>query len=67
MNDNRWFNDKWWVSPFNYIKEIRDGFELPERVYVRDSTIREAIAKTRNLDLTNSRTLYLTPQNTRNI
>jgi len=41
MNENRWFNAKWWVSPFNYNKEIRDEFELPERVHVRDSTIRE--------------------------
>ena len=41
MNNNKWFNDKWWISPLNYRKEIRDRFELPKRVYVRDSTIRE--------------------------
>ncbi len=38
---SKWFNEKWWISPFNYIDEVRDSFNLPERVYVRDSTIRE--------------------------
>lgn len=41
MSINKWFSDKWWISPLNYKKEIRDRFELPERVHVRDSTIRE--------------------------
>ncbi|MFX1467267.1 MAG: LeuA family protein [Promethearchaeota archaeon] len=38
---SKWFNEKWWISPFNYIDEVRDSFNLPKRVYVRDSTIRE--------------------------
>lgn len=38
---SKWFNEKWWISPFNYEKEVLDTFSLPERVYVRDSTIRE--------------------------
>jgi isopropylmalate/homocitrate/citramalate synthase len=37
----KWFNEKWWISPLNYINEVRESFNLPERVYVRDSTIRE--------------------------
>ncbi len=37
----KWFNNKWWVSPLNYINNVRDSFELPKKVYVRDSTIRE--------------------------
>jgi len=42
MKDNtQWFNDKWWVSPFNYQENVREEFNLPQRVYVRDSTIRE--------------------------
>ncbi len=42
MEENtKWFNNKWWVSPLNYINNVRDSFELPKKVYVRDSTIRE--------------------------
>ena len=37
----KWFNEKWWISPFNYNDEVRNSFNLPKRVYVRDSTIRE--------------------------
>ncbi|MFX1592514.1 MAG: hypothetical protein ACFFCL_07470 [Promethearchaeota archaeon] len=37
----KWFNDKWWVSPMNYLNEVTDSFNLPEKVFVRDSTIRE--------------------------
>ncbi|MFX1302125.1 MAG: LeuA family protein [Promethearchaeota archaeon] len=37
----KWFNEKWWISPLNYIDEVRESFHLPNRVYVRDSTIRE--------------------------
>ncbi|MFX0155561.1 MAG: LeuA family protein [Candidatus Hodarchaeota archaeon] len=39
--NTKWFNEKWWISPFNYIYEVRNSFNLPKRVYVRDSTIRE--------------------------
>ena len=34
----KWFNEKWWVSPFNSCIE---NLNLPKRVFVRDSTIRE--------------------------
>ena len=37
----KWFNEKWWISSLNYIDEVRESFNLPNRVYVRDSTIRE--------------------------
>ncbi|MHA2008809.1 MAG: LeuA family protein [Promethearchaeota archaeon] len=39
--ESKWFNDKWWVSPINYTEEVIDSFNLPKKVYVRDSTIRE--------------------------
>jgi len=39
--ETKWFNKKWWVSPFNYDKELRETLKLPDRIYVRDSTIRE--------------------------
>ncbi|MHA1488710.1 MAG: hypothetical protein ACTSRI_03530 [Promethearchaeota archaeon] len=42
MNEkNKWFNEKWWISPFNYEKELIDSFNMPKKVHVRDSTIRE--------------------------
>ena len=37
----KWFNNKWWISPLNYDKEIRENLNLPGEVFVRDSTIRE--------------------------
>ena len=37
----KWFNKNWWVSPLNYNDDILKSFNLPEKVYVRDSTIRE--------------------------
>ena len=41
IKETKWFNNKFWVSPFNYEDAVRESFNLPERVYVRDSTIRE--------------------------
>ncbi|MHA1439989.1 MAG: LeuA family protein [Promethearchaeota archaeon] len=42
MDENtKWFNNRWWISPFNYQKEVQNELNLPDRVYVRDSTIRE--------------------------
>ena len=38
---SKWFNDKWWVSPINYLEDLRKSFNLPKKVFVRDSTIRE--------------------------
>ncbi len=37
----KWFNEKWWVSPYNYDQKLRESLNLPDKVYVRDSTIRE--------------------------
>ena len=41
MHDTKWFNNKWWVSPINYFNDLQDSLNLPEKVFVRDSTIRE--------------------------
>jgi len=40
-NTEKYWNEKWWVSPINYDEELIKNFNLPKRVYVRDSTIRE--------------------------
>jgi hypothetical protein len=28
-NENKWFNKKWWVSPFNYSENVLKSFNLP--------------------------------------
>jgi methanogen homocitrate synthase len=32
---------KWWVSPYNLLPEVRDGFTLPSRVQIHDATLRD--------------------------
>ena len=39
--ETKWFNEKWWVSPLNYVEKVTEPFNLPKRVNIRDSTIRE--------------------------
>jgi len=34
--------DKYWITDFNYLDEVRQQFNLPERVYIHDVTLREA-------------------------
>lgn len=38
---NPWISDKWFVSPYNYIDEIRRDFNLPEKVLIHDVTLRD--------------------------
>ena len=33
--------DKWWVSPFNLVPEVRNTFSLPPRVELHDATLRD--------------------------
>jgi len=33
--------DKWWVSPFNLVPEVRNTFSLPPRVEIHDATLRD--------------------------
>ena len=33
--------NKWWVSPYNFVDEVRAGFELPERIEIHDATLRD--------------------------
>jgi len=41
MSDKYFEADKWWVSPYNFIPEVREKFELPERVSIHDATLRD--------------------------
>ena len=36
-----WHTDLWWTSPFNYLPEVRDRLDLPERVSFHDVTLRD--------------------------
>jgi methanogen homocitrate synthase len=33
--------EKWWVSPFNLVPEVRNTFTLPKRVEIHDATLRD--------------------------
>jgi methanogen homocitrate synthase len=33
--------NKWWVSPYNFIDEVRGEFNLPKKVEIHDSTLRD--------------------------
>ena len=39
---SKWLTDKYWVTEFNYLEEIRKQFTLPEKVRIHDVTLREA-------------------------
>jgi len=34
--------DKYWITDFNYLDEVRGQFHLPDRAYIHDVTLREA-------------------------
>jgi methanogen homocitrate synthase len=33
--------DRWWVSPYNLVPEVRNTFSLPPRVQIHDATLRD--------------------------
>ena len=33
--------EKWWVSPFNLVPDVRNTFSLPPRVEIHDATLRD--------------------------
>jgi isopropylmalate/homocitrate/citramalate synthase len=34
-------DNQWWVSPYNFVPQVRDEFQLPERVSIHDATLRD--------------------------
>ncbi|MEM2518521.1 MAG: pyruvate carboxyltransferase, partial [Candidatus Bathyarchaeia archaeon] len=36
-----WLSDKWWVSPLNFVDEVRSQLKLPEKVFIHDITLRD--------------------------
>jgi len=45
--EGRWLTEKWWTTPYNYAKKVREQFNLSERVYIHDVTLREAMQSPR--------------------
>lgn len=42
MENNKWLQEgKWWVSPYNFYEEVRESFDLPEKVEIHDATLRD--------------------------
>jgi isopropylmalate/homocitrate/citramalate synthase len=39
---SKWLTDKYWVTEFNYLEEVRNQLTLPEKVEIHDATLREA-------------------------
>ncbi|MFH1081264.1 MAG: 2-isopropylmalate synthase [Pseudomonadota bacterium] len=33
--------NKWWVSPYNFVDEVRSEFNIPEKVEIHDATLRD--------------------------
>ena len=41
MNGAYYRENEWWVSPYNFVPEVRARFNLPERVSIHDATLRD--------------------------
>ena len=41
MEEKLFHNENYWVSPYNYMDEVRSQFSLPERVQFHDVTLRD--------------------------
>ncbi len=40
--DDKYFRDnEWWVSPYNFVPEVRDTYQLPKTVSTHDATLRD--------------------------
>lgn len=41
MHSEPWRSDLWWTSPFNHVKEVRSGLDLPKTIAIHDATLRD--------------------------
>lgn len=41
MRENHFEDGKFWVSPYNFVPEVREGLELPPKVEIHDATLRD--------------------------
>lgn len=41
MRENHIEDGKWWVSPYNFVPEVRNELQLPSKVEIHDATLRD--------------------------
>jgi methanogen homocitrate synthase len=41
MSDAYFRENEWWVSPYNFLPEVRSTYELPPRISIHDATLRD--------------------------
>ncbi len=41
MREDHIEDGKWWVSPYNFVPEVRQSLDLPEKVDIHDATLRD--------------------------
>jgi len=41
MNDKYYRENEWWVSPYNFLPEVRGTYRLPPKVSIHDATLRD--------------------------
>lgn len=41
MRENHFEEGKWWVSPYNFVPEVRSSLNLPQNVEIHDATLRD--------------------------
>jgi methanogen homocitrate synthase len=41
MNDAYFRENEWWVSPYNFISEVKSQYQLPAKVSIHDATLRD--------------------------
>jgi isopropylmalate/homocitrate/citramalate synthase len=41
MRENHFEDGKWWVSPYNFVSEVRETLNLPPKVEIHDATLRD--------------------------
>jgi isopropylmalate/homocitrate/citramalate synthase len=39
--NEKWFTEKYWLSPYNWLDEVRRDFDLPKKVRIHEVTLRE--------------------------
>ncbi|HEY2844334.1 MAG TPA: hypothetical protein VGJ09_11815 [Bryobacteraceae bacterium] len=41
MSDQYFRENEWWVSPYNFVPEVRNTYDLPKTVSIHDATLRD--------------------------
>ena len=41
MSDQYFRENEWWVSPYNFVPEVRNTYQLPKSVSIHDATLRD--------------------------